>query len=111
MDAKTNAADSWRDRLAAQKASGQSIRAWCKASGCHEHSFYWWRARLKLQPSGNHQRRRADSINPITFAEIVGSHPAEPIRLRLSEQRELLLPASMAVDQVAKLVRAIEGLP
>jgi hypothetical protein len=65
---------------------------------------------LKLQPSSNHRRRRADSINSITFAEVVGSQAAESIRLRLGEQRELLLPASMALDQVAKLVRAIEGL-
>ena len=32
------------------------------------------------------------------------------IRLRLGGSRELLLPATMEMDQVAKLIRAIEGI-
>ena len=34
----------------------------------------------------------------------------EPIRLRLGGQRELTLPMSMPVTDVAALVRAIEGI-
>jgi hypothetical protein len=38
-------------------------------------------------------------------------HPptAEPLRLRLAGERELIFPASMLLEQVAKLVRAIEA--
>jgi hypothetical protein len=109
MEARTTTADHWRERIIAQQASGQSIRGWCQGNSCPEHSFYWWRARLKLQP-GNGRRRAPRPVNPIHFAEVIASAPAEPIRVRLSGERELLLPASMAVEQVAKLVRAIEGL-
>jgi hypothetical protein len=38
----------WRQRIEAQRASGQSVRAWCLANPTGEHSFYWWRARLGL---------------------------------------------------------------
>jgi len=110
MEARTNAADIWRRHISAQQASGQSIRAWCRANACQEHSYYWWRARLKLQPARGRRRHRPDSINPIAFAEVVATGMAEPIRLRLGGQRELLLPATMALEQVAKLVHVIEAL-
>ena len=102
--------DTWRERIAAQRASGQSIRAWCRDNGCREHSFYFWRVRLDLSPGL--KRRRRSSLKPIAFTELTALGPAaEPIRLRLARGRELLLPASMPVEQVAGLVGLIEALP
>jgi hypothetical protein len=103
-------AEIWRDRIEAQRASDQSVRAWCKANDSREHSFYWWRARLGLSPS----RRKASSprlrSTPIPFVQVVVHPPtAEPLRLRLAGERELIFPASMPLEQVAKLVRAIEA--
>jgi hypothetical protein len=109
MEASAKTADRWRERIVAQQASGQSIRGWCRGNGCPEHGFYWWRARLKL-PRADGRQRRPHPVNLINFAEVLAGIPAEAIRLRLSGERELLLPASMPVEQVAKLVRAIEGL-
>jgi hypothetical protein len=40
--ARTSAAETWRERISAQQAGGQSIRALCKENGWHEHAFYWW---------------------------------------------------------------------
>ena len=110
-----NSADVWRERILAQRASGQSIRGWCSASGLHEHSFYMWRLRLKLSPVS---RRRTSSpatlpaaaaaaARPMRFAEVIAG-PAETMRLRLAGGRELLLPLSMAAEQLARLIRAIE---
>jgi hypothetical protein len=105
-----SSADIWRERIAAQQASGQSIRVWCRDNGCRDHSFYWWRARLNLGPPGT--KRRRHRREPICFAEaIVGRPAAEPICLRLARGRELMLPASMPVEQVAGLVGLIEALP
>src|ERR1017187_1105883 len=115
MEATVNAkADAWRKRIDDQRASGQSVRAWCKANDAQECSFYWWRARLGLSPG---RRRRRESLRsaeakptPLAFAQVmVQPPPAEPLRLRFAEQRELILPASMPVEQVAKLIHAIEG--
>jgi hypothetical protein len=103
--------DVWRERIAAQRASGQSIRAWCRDNGCREHSFYFWRVRLDLSPAGAKRRRRSP-LKSIAFTELTALGPAvEPIRLRLARGRELLLPASMPLEQVAALVGSIEALP
>jgi hypothetical protein len=41
----------WRERVAGQSNSGQSISAWCREQGIAVQSFYWWRARLaKAEP-------------------------------------------------------------
>jgi hypothetical protein len=44
------------------------------------------------------------------FAEVVVGPAAEPVYLRLGSGRELVLPASMGVEQVARLVGLIEGV-
>jgi hypothetical protein len=115
MDAesKNTTAQTWRERIVVQQASGQPIRAWCRDNGVHEHSFYWWRARLGLSPMVAKRRGRRRVAKPVSFAKLVIEPPttavAEPMRLSLAGGRELTLPASMPIEQIARLVRAIEG--
>jgi hypothetical protein len=115
-------AAAWRERIEKQRASGESIRSWCRANGCQEPSFYGWRSRLGLSPGPARLRRRKP--RPV-FAEVVIDEPheleaaelvdlpaasaVEPIRLRLCCGRELILPASMSDQRVAALVCLIEG--
>jgi hypothetical protein len=102
-------ADLWRERIAARQASGVSIRAWCLKTGCSEHSFYWWRSRLNLQSGLARKRRRGKAQSQsIPFAEVLVGAAAQALCLRLAGGRELLLPASMAIEQVARLVGLIE---
>ena len=108
MDQKRQTAELWRKQIETQRASGMSIRAWCRDNDVHEHG-YWWRTRLGLSPVGM-RRRRSFGARSVKFAEVVVA-PAvitEPIRLRLSRDRELILPAAMPMADVAALVRAIE---
>ena len=115
---KTSAAQAWRERIKAQQAGGQSIRSLCKQNGWHEHAFYWWRSRLGLSPQSvvRRRRRRIASKAQPGFAEVVVHRPAPPaaglvdlICLRLGGGRELVLPVSMPLEQVAKLVGLIEA--
>jgi hypothetical protein len=123
MDQTTNgAAELWRQRVAAQQASGQSIRGWCKQNDCHDHSFYWWRSRLGLSPVAakrrrvRRRRRTAGGPGAVAFAEVVVDRRAAPVAdgsgerlcLRLAGGRELLLPAATPARRVAELIRAIE---
>jgi len=114
-------AEAWRERIAAQQAAGQSIRALCKANGWHEHAFYWWRSRLGLSRMSVVRRGRRPKV-PAEFAEVVVDRPSaagrvepltasevEPLRLRLLGGRELVLPGSMSDQRVAALVCMIEG--
>jgi transposase-like protein len=110
VDAKrTKAGDVWRERIVAQQGSGQSVRAWCREHGCPEHGFYWWRARLGLSPTSGVKQRRVRRPSPAGFAEVIVGRSAEAMTLRLGGGRELLLPAAMPVEQVARLVHAIEA--
>jgi hypothetical protein len=123
MESEKNQAEVvWRERIARQQGSGESIKAWCRANGCREHSFYWWRSRLGLSPRPPRVRRRKAGM---VLSEIVIGKPArplvaeliepaaasiaEPIRLRLLGGRELVLPASMSDQRVAALIGLIEG--
>ncbi len=110
MEAKGNGtADVWRERIAAHRASGQSIRAWCRENNHHEHAFYWWRSRLGLSPKSAAKRQRGRPARPMKFAEVVVERAmAESLCLRLGGGRELILPVSMPIESIAKLVRAIE---
>jgi hypothetical protein len=111
MEATSNGtAEAWRERITSQQASGRSIRAWCRENNQHEHAFYWWRSRLGLSPksAGERQGRR---VGEFKFAEVVVARSVgEPICLRLGGGRELILPRSMPVAELAQLVRAIEGM-
>jgi hypothetical protein len=116
--AKNTMAESWRQRVAAQQASGQSIRVWCREHGCHEHAFYWWRAKLGLSPVTTRKpRRRVAGVTPVGFARIVVKagqlrdrmNPADAIRVSLLGGREVTVPLSMPVEDIGKLLRAIEG--
>src|SRR5271154_2217049 len=102
-------ADAWRRRIDDQRASGQSVRAWCEANDAQEGSFYWWRSRLGLSPKKRRPSKPAKAKpTPLAFAQVV-VHPSttEPLRLRFAGGHELILPASMPIEQVAKLVHAI----
>jgi len=103
MEAKINRkAEAWRQHIKSQHASGQSVRAWCRQNDCAEHAFYWWRAKLGLSTG----KRPA---KPLGFAQVIVNQPAaEPVRLRLAGARELIFPATMPLEQVAKLLRLLE---
>ena len=118
---RSSVAEHWRERIVEQRSSGLGIRAWCRENGCHEHSFYWWRVRLKLHQSGAVGKRRRAGVArrdlPLSFAKVRVVPPVvQPtvlpvvpsLCLRLAGGRELILPGSMPIEQVARLVRLIE---
>lgn len=72
--------EQWRQRIAEQESSGQSIRAYCRERGLPEHAFYGWRQRLRKQSA------------PVKFA-LVETKPTEaetapPIKLVLAVLRD-----------------------
>lgn len=115
----SSTAELWRERVLAQQASGQTVRGWCRENNCPEHGFYWWRSNLGLSPAPKPKRRCVHKPVPVGFARVVvrpavpaiaiPATAAEPLRLRLAGGRELALPASMPVEHIARLVRAIEA--
>ena len=90
--------EQWRQRIAQQEKSGQSMRAYCLERGVNEHRFYAWRKRLLEE---NH---------PVRFA-LIETKPAvtataQPIELMLASGDRLLIPADAAsLRLVLKVVR------
>lgn len=74
MPAKAN---EWRERIAEQGRSRESVRRFCKERGLAEHCFYRWRKRLQEE-------------GPVRFALVDrGPAPQEPGR---EASLELVLP-------------------
>ncbi len=108
----------WRGLLKQFAASGQSVRQFCATRRLRETAFYFWRREIQRRDRQTPAERRSGNRPPrrLTFAQVRLQPPRPAIseegpRLRLAGGRELLLPASMPVEHVARLVHAIEGLP
>ena len=69
----------WRQRVAQQKNSGQTVRTFCREHKLSEYSFYWWRR--QLSSSGE---------KPIRFA-LVETTPTSETRRPSQAQLELIL--------------------
>jgi hypothetical protein len=87
--------EQWRQRIAQQETSGQSIGAYCGGRELKEHAFYGWRQRLRKQST------------PVRFA-LVETKPVEepvpPIELMLVSGDRLRIPNDAAT---LKLVLAV----
>jgi len=75
----------WRQAIAEQEKSGQSVRAFCRERTIGEHSFYQWRQRL------------GEDGKPVAFA-LVERKPAAPtgkLELTLASGEVLRIPADI----------------
>ena len=94
---------SWRRGVVGHSKSGMSIRAYCANHRVKEPAFYWWRAQLARRDAA---KPKAAFVPVVVKASAVAG--TEGICIELRGGRMLRLP-TMAVAQVAELVRAIEG--
>jgi transposase-like protein len=77
----------WRQRIAQQETSGQSVRAYCRRRGLPEHAFYSWRQRLRKENT------------PVRFALVESKPAAESvvtIELLLASGDRLRIPQDAA---------------
>jgi transposase-like protein len=80
----------WRQRIAHQESSGQSIRAFCRDHKLSEHSFYLWRRQLSA---------KAVADTPVRFALVDTTKPQPPaqhLELLLASGERLRIPADAA---------------
>ena len=86
----------WRQRIAQQEASGESIRAYCRDHRLSEHSFYLWRKQLGAPSS---------SAKAVSFALVEPNQPgqAPPI--------ELILTSVSATATLRLVLNALHNKP
>ena len=98
----------WRDLLAEQKESGQSIAAFCRERGLGEWQFYEWKKRL-----------RPAKAEPFVAVEVVASEPSSvptapapvaspPLEIRLRSGRSLLVGPDFEACHLQRLLRVLE---
>lgn len=92
---QTERRELWRQRIAQQENSGQTIRAYCREHKLGEHSFYQWRQQL-----------RSSTETPVRFALVETTKPpTEPqpqlspagLELVLRGGEKLRIPADAAL--------------
>ncbi len=100
--AKTTRSEQWRERIAAFEASGNSVRQFCKENGIAEHSFYFWRRRLRQN-------------GPVRFALVersVGIHPSAAeadLELVLPTGERLRIGSGVDAGTLRMVVAALRG--
>jgi hypothetical protein len=68
----------WRERMAAWRASGLSIRAFCLRHGLTETSFHYWRRELRAREEATAASPRARGSSPRPrFVPVVLAAPVE----------------------------------
>ena len=90
--------DLWRQRVAQQVKSGESIRAFCEQRGLSEHAFYNWRQKLRTE-------------SPMTFAlvETEATVEAAVIEVVLATGDRLRIPAQEATLRM--VLSVLRGRP
>jgi hypothetical protein len=83
--------EQWRRKIGEQEQSGQSVRVFCRERGLGEHSFYYWRQRLRKESA------------PVRFT-LVETRPAaeagQPMELVLAAGDRLRIPADAATLRI-----------
>jgi hypothetical protein len=88
----------WRQRIAQQENSGQTVRVFCRERKLSEHSFYWWRRQLS-----------SSAEQPIRFALVetatptIETHPPRQAQAQL----ELVLHSGERLQTDAATLRLV----
>ncbi len=104
----------WREALRRQAGGGLTVRAFCAREHLAETAFHAWRRILRerdaeRRPASPSPLAPAPAFVPVVVRADDRREGDEPIVIDLRGGRAMRLPASMPLEQVAALVRAIEG--
>jgi transposase-like protein len=91
----------WRQRIAQQRNSGQTVRAFCREHRFSEYSFYQWRRQLGLSTD-----------QPIRFALVERATPAGETGPLGQRQFELVLTSGerLRIPAEAATLRLVLGV-
>jgi transposase-like protein len=98
---------SWRELVARQASSGQSVREFCSVQGLNENSFYAWRQTIRQRDGGAKRTQKAAAFVPAMIRADAGSESW--LVIELSGGRALRVPGSIPSERLAELVAAVEG--
>lgn len=105
----------WQDVVGRWRESGQSVRAFCRAEGLREWTFYFWRRELARR--GHRVDRQPGLRSPgATFlpVKLVRDEPggaAPGIEIVLAHGRVVRVRAGFDREALAEVLAVLEGRP
>lgn len=95
----------WREHVERWRASGESIRGYCRAQGISESAFHFWKRELKRRDA-----RRASREQSLAFAEVcLTSVPEASLEVVCDTPRRILVHPGFDADTLARVVAVLEG--
>ena len=102
-------AETWKERVAACRSSGQSVAEWCAANGINSKSYYRWERKL-LQEAGNeiHCIRQSQQIQRFTELPSIPRTTEAVAVLRVGEIT-CELHEGISAEQLSAIVRVMKS--
>lgn len=95
----------WRDRVARWKASGLNVRAFCRAEGLSEPSFYSWRRTIAERDAITTTASSTPAFVPLT---VVPAAAPPALELVLRSGHLLRIPHGCDPEQLRRVLAALE---
>jgi len=98
----------WRELVAEQMASGQSVALFCRERGLRNWEFYEWKSRLRQAEAGQfgavevRTAKRATQLPPVA--------PSKAIEIRLAGGRSLEVEPGFDAAHLRALLAALDAL-
>jgi transposase-like protein len=100
----------WREAIADQRQSGESIQAFCRARGLNESSFYRWRKRIRLwdrQASG--KKDVPPVLAPVVVVDApLTREPSAAIEIVLAGGYTVRVPFGVTREQLGMVLAVLE---
>jgi hypothetical protein len=97
----------WRNLVAEQKGTGQSIAAFCRARGLPVSHFYYWKERLR--ESATPQFVEVEVAKPHLRGRQSRAALGSTIEVRLSNGRSLVVTPDFDANHLRALLAAVES--
>lgn len=101
----------WREAIAEQQQSGESVLAFCRDRGLNESSFYRWRKRIRLR---DHETSGKKDVPPVLAPVVVvdepSTHkPSTVIEIVLAGGYTVRVPSGATREQLGMVFAVLES--
>ena len=103
----------WRRHVAEQRASGQTIRAYCESHRLRETSFYFWRHEIvkrDREAATKPQPNPAPAFVPVAVIDAPASRDT-PIDIRLAEGHRVRVRSGCDRELLADVLKLLSSKP
>jgi len=98
----------WRQAIADQERSGESIRAFCRQRELQEASFYHWRREIRLRDRESDSKGIPPVLAPVVVVDGPLGESATSIEIVLTDGTTVRVPPGSTRDQLVAVFAVLE---